>query len=123
MTSAWTKPLHDATLPTGLEGMSPAGACRTMAEVRAEIDRLDRELVALLAARAGYVKQAAHIKGRRADIVDPERIEDVIAKVRGRAQDLGLSPELVEAVYRLMIQRFIELETPEFERLNDASQS
>ncbi len=123
MTSAWTKPLHDATPPTGLEGMSPAGACRTMAEVRAEIDRLDRELVALLAARAGYVKQAARIKGRRAEIVDPERIEDVVAKARGRARDLGLAPELAEAVYRLMIERFIELEAAEFERLNGASES
>ncbi len=96
---------------------------RTMTEVRAQIDRLDREIVVLLAERAGYVRRAAHIKGRRADIVDPARIEDVIAKVRGRARDLGLSPELVEPVYRLMIQRFIELETAEFERLNDASQS
>ena len=115
MTGAQTKPMHDLA--------TPAAPNRTMAEVRAEIDRLDREIVALLAERGGYVRRAAHIKGRRADIVDPERIEDVIAKVRGRAQDLGLAPELVEAVYRLMIQRFIELETAEFERLNDASES
>ncbi len=85
----------------------------------AEIDRIDREIIALLAECAGFVRRAAHAKGRRAEIVDPERIEDVIAKTRAR--DLGLSPELVAPVYRLMIERFIELEKAEFNRLHGAS--
>ncbi len=102
------------------DGTGAAESGRAMAEVRAEIDRIDREIVALLAERAGCVRRAAHAKGRRADIVDSERIEDVIAKTRGRARDLGLSPELVEPVYRLMIERFIELEKAEFDRLHGA---
>ena len=112
MTEARIKPEPD--------GAGAAESGRAMAEVRAEIDRIDREIVALLAERAGYVRRAAHIKGRRAEIVDSERIEDVIAKTRGRARDLGLSPELVEPVYRLMIERFIELEKAEFDRLHGA---
>ncbi|MHA7872936.1 MAG: chorismate mutase, partial [Hyphococcus sp.] len=36
-----------------------------MAEVRAEIDRLDRVLVALLAERQRYIEAAGRIKGRR----------------------------------------------------------
>lgn len=85
----------------------------------AEIDRIDREIIALLAERAGFVRRAAHAKGRRAEIVDPERIEDVIAKTRAR--DLGLSPGLVAPVYCLMIERFFELEKAEFNRLHGAS--
>ena len=112
MTGARTKPE-----PDGAVAPEPG---RAMAEVRALIDRVDREIVVLLAERAGYVRRAAHAKGRRVEIVDPERIEDVIAKVRGRARDLGLSPELVEPVYRLMIERFIELEKAEFDRLHGA---
>ena len=86
-----------------------AGACRSMAEVRAEIDRIDREIVALLAERAGYVRQAARIKKERSQIVDAARIEDVVAKTKAVAEDLGLAPELVESLYRLMIERFIAL--------------
>ncbi|MHA1599477.1 MAG: chorismate mutase [Alphaproteobacteria bacterium] len=95
--------------------------CRTMADVRCHIDRIDREIVALLAEREGYVRQAARIKPGREDIVDRSRIEEVIGKVRGYAQEQGLEPDLVDAVYRLMIDRFIALETAEFDRLRDAS--
>ena len=95
-----------------------AAECRTMDEVRAAIDRIDREVVALLAERGGYVRQAGRIKDRRERIVGPPRIEDVVAKVRNHAQARGLAPDLVEAVYRVMIARFIDLETVEFDRLH-----
>ena len=36
--------------------------CTTMAEVRAGVDALDAELVALLATRFGYMRAAARIK-------------------------------------------------------------
>lgn len=94
--------------------------CRTMADVRRHIDRIDRHIVALLAERAGYVRQAARIKPGREDIVDQARIEDVVSKVRGYAQQHGLAPDLVDAVYRLMIDRFIAQEAAEFERLHGA---
>ena len=35
--------------------------CVTMADLRAEIDRLDEALVAMLAERAGYIDRAAQI--------------------------------------------------------------
>jgi hypothetical protein len=46
--------------------------CTTMAEIRAEIDRLDEDLVRLFAERAGYIDRAAEIKAT-ADL--PARIE------------------------------------------------
>ena len=91
--------------------------CRTMADVRGHIDRIDRDIVALLAERAGYVHQAARIKPAREDIVDLARIEDVIGKVRRYAQEHDLEASLVEDVYRLMIDRFIAQEAAAFERL------
>jgi hypothetical protein len=39
--------------------------CTTMAQIRAEIDRLDEDLVRLFAERAGYIDRAAEIKARR----------------------------------------------------------
>ncbi len=114
MTKSHAKWIDEATAHT------PAGACRSMDEVRAGIDRIDREIVALLAGRAGYVRQAARIKRHRSQIVDPARIEDVVAKTKGVAEGLGLPPELVESLYRLMIERFIELEKAEFNRLHGA---
>ncbi len=91
--------------------------CTTMAEVRKNIDNIDRKIVALLAERAGYVRQSARLKPSREDIVDPARIEEVVAKVRTAATALQLPPDLAERAYRPMIDSFIALEEDEFDRL------
>jgi isochorismate pyruvate lyase len=40
----------------------PPAHCANMTELRAEIDRLDKDLVALLAQRTAYIDRAAQIK-------------------------------------------------------------
>ncbi|MGB3712122.1 MAG: chorismate mutase, partial [Erythrobacter sp.] len=44
--------------------------CKTMAEVREGVDATDRELVALLARRFGYMRAAARIKPDREAVRD-----------------------------------------------------
>ncbi len=85
-------------------------ACNTLEEVRAHIDRLDRQLVELVAERGGYVKQAARFKHRAADVPAPARVEQVIAKVTALAAELGAESEVVEATWRAMIGAFIRSE-------------
>lgn len=78
--------------------------CRDMAELRAEIDALDARIVALLAERAGYIDRAAQIKAG-ADLparIDA-RVEEVVANVRAHAGTHGLSPDLVDALWRRLI--------------------
>jgi len=76
-----------------------------MAELRAEIDRLDAALVALLAERAGYIDRAVEIKaglglpGR----IGP-RVEEVVANVRGHAEAQGLDPDLAEQLWRALVE-------------------
>ena len=75
-----------------------------MAEIRAEIDRLDAELVALFAARASFVDRAGQIK---AEVGLPARIdarvEQVVANVRKLAVEHGLPPDQVEKLWRRLI--------------------
>lgn len=92
-----------------------------MAEVRENNDAIDRRIIDLLAERAGFARQAARIKGTRVAIVDQPRIEEVVAKVRTAARNRGLPPDLAEAAYRLMVERFVALETEKFDRLSDLS--
>ena len=94
--------------------MSPAPEdCRTMAEVRAGVDALDRELVRLLVIRQGYMHAAARIKPNREAVFDEARIEDVVAKVLAEAARAGLSADIAEPVWRKLIERCIahEFET------------
>jgi isochorismate pyruvate lyase len=89
--------------------------CVSMMELRDEIDRLDRQIVARLAERAGYVARAAEIKRARSEVVDKPRIEDVIAKVRSQAASFNVDPELIEAIYRSMIAAYIAFEERTFD--------
>lgn len=84
----------------------------TLAAVRAAIDELDGQIIDLIAQRQAQVVQAGILKrGQGSDAVRaPARVEDVIAKVRGRAEQAGASPDVVEATYRAMIGAFISLE-------------
>lgn len=86
-----------------------------LAAVREAVDALDVEIVGLIADRQRWVERAAAVKaGRGTDAVRaPARVEQVVAKVRGLAQEQGASPVVVEATYRAMIAAFIELELAE----------
>ncbi|HIJ37745.1 MAG TPA: chorismate mutase [Rhodospirillaceae bacterium] len=84
--------------------------CRDLAEVRRNIDRLDEAIVGLLAERAGFVSQAARFKDEEQAVVVPERIEAIISRVRHLATDRGCDADLMEALYRGMIDAFIAYE-------------
>ena len=92
--------------------------CRNLDDVRANIDRIDSELVRLMAERSGYVGLAARFKARREEVVDPERVEDIIARVRRLSDELGMEAEIAEQVFRAMIDRFITFEYGEFDRVH-----
>ena len=64
--------------------------CTTMAEVRAGVDALDRELVALLTTRFGYMRAAARIKQSRDAVRDEERKARVIAAAVAEAEAHGI---------------------------------
>ena len=84
--------------------------CENMEQVRAEIDRLDLAILDLVAERFGYVDRAWQLKTRREEAVVPWRIQQVIDRVRARAQERGVPPELAEALWRQMIGWFIQYE-------------
>jgi isochorismate pyruvate lyase len=75
-----------------------------MAELRVQIDALDRALVEMLARRVTYIDRAAELKpaeGLPARIDD--RVEAVVAKVRASALEVGFDADLAEALWRRMI--------------------
>jgi isochorismate pyruvate lyase len=90
--------------------------CATMADVRHEIDRLDRVLVALLAERQSFMDAAARIKGNRGAVRDEARIQDVLAKVRVAATQAGLSHAIAEPVWHALMERCIAYEFVSFDR-------
>jgi len=98
--------------------MTPRAAkdCQSMDDVRAEIDRIDKALVDLIGERFGYVDRAWQLKNSPAEARVPWRVQQVIDKVRARAMEQNLPPELAEALWRQMIGWFIQYEE---EKLRD----
>ena len=94
--------------------------CSSMEEVRARINALDDVLVPLLVTRGGYMTQAARIKQDPGQVRDEERIESIVARVRARTQAEGGEPEVIEAIYRSMMEAYIAFEPREFARLRDS---
>jgi isochorismate pyruvate lyase len=88
----------------------PPQVCENMEQVRAEIDRLDAAILDLVAERFGYVDRAWQLKKSKDEATVPWRIQQVIDRVRARAVEKGLPPELAEAMWRQMIGWFIQYE-------------
>ena len=90
--------------------------CSSLEEVRENIDRIDDNIIQLIAERTEYVRQAAAFKKSESDVRAADRVEAVIAKVRGKAQKYGASPDIAETVYRNMINGFINMEMTEYKK-------
>ena len=89
--------------------------CETMLDVRKGVDALDRALVLVLAERQRYMDAAARIKPNRDAVFDQARIDDVVAKVLAAAEPAGLSPDIAEPVWRLLIDRCIAHEFAKYD--------
>ncbi len=88
--------------------------CKTLEELRNEVDKVDEKIVELIAVRNDYIKQAAKFKHTVDEIKADERIEDVLNHVRHKALTLGVSPNMVVDIYKQMIDAMVESEIAEF---------
>ena len=93
--------------------------CKSMDEIRVEIDRIDEALVELVAERFTYVDRAWQLKKSPEEAVVPWRIQQVVDKVRAQAEEKGLPPELAESLWRQMIGWFIQYEEEQLEEAKD----
>ena len=85
--------------------------CKSMEELRDQIDKLDFKIVELLATRSQFIDRATDLKsinGMPARI--PDRIESVVSNAREAAQELDLDSDLVEKIWRILIEWSIKRE-------------
>jgi len=89
--------------------------CTSLEEVRAQIDTIDDTMLDLIAKRNAYIKQAAKFKNSVDEVKAPERVEAVIQKVRQKALMNDMSANMIEEIYRLMINEMVETEIAELQ--------
>lgn len=84
--------------------MRPPSDCQNMTDLRAQIDQMDRDLIALLAKRAAYIDRAAELKpAENLPARIPARVQDVLDNVHREARAQGLDPDLAVSLWTQLI--------------------
>jgi isochorismate pyruvate lyase len=97
------------------DAIVPPKDCETMAEVRQGVDATDRELMALLERRFGYMRAAARIKSGRDDVRDEVRKAEVIANAAKDAEERGLPAEKLAQIWDELVETSIAYELTEWD--------
>ncbi|HYJ29062.1 MAG TPA: chorismate mutase [Allosphingosinicella sp.] len=93
--------------------------CRDLTEVRAGVDGIDAQIVALVGERFRYMEAAARIKPDREAVRDEWRKADVLAKVAQHAAAAGVPLETAAALYERLIEDSIAFELDRFDAIRD----
>lgn len=97
--------------------MIKAKECQTLEELRAEIDRIDAQLVPMFLERVQYIYQSGgRIKGERAAVPALDRVERQIVRIRELARQHGGDPDFIEKLWRAIIHEHTEEEHRVFDR-------
>ena len=91
--------------------MKSPDQCSDIHDIRAEIDRLDRQIIELLGKRFIYVKAAAQFKSSLANVQAADRFRAMLQVRRQWAEAAGLSADAIEKMYRDLVTHFIQEET------------
>ncbi|MCW8838607.1 MAG: chorismate mutase [Thiovulaceae bacterium] len=88
--------------------------CKTLEEVRNEIDKIDDELVELIAKRNRYIHQAATFKNSIEEVKADDRVDFIKQRVRAKAIELDISPNMISELFTKMIDEMVESEIAQF---------
>ena len=94
-----------------------AAPAASLGEVRHNIDRIDRAIIALLAERLRFTRAAARFKANPHEVAAPARVEDVIRGIKALAAEHGLPAEIAEAAYRPLVAAYIDDQQRLFARI------
>ncbi len=84
--------------------------CESLDEVRSQIDQLDRSLIDAISRRQKYVHAAARFKHSEDQVHAYDRRRSMLASRRLWAESDGVDPDLIEALFRTMVDHFVRAE-------------
>ncbi|MDM8526659.1 tRNA (N6-threonylcarbamoyladenosine(37)-N6)-methyltransferase TrmO [Anaerolineales bacterium HSG24] len=95
------------------ESKHPASDIRAVSsldEARHLIDLIDTEVIRLFGKRAKYVHQVVQFKNNPTEIRAQKRYDEVMRRRREMASAAGLNPDVIEQMYKLLVENFIKEE-------------
>jgi isochorismate pyruvate lyase len=83
--------------------MKLPSACRDLADIRAAVNAIDRDLVRLLARRQRYALAALRFKHDRTSIGDPRHRKAMFAQRKAWAERGGLNPKMTQKIFQAIV--------------------
>ena len=90
----------------------------TMTDVREQVDRIDGELIALLAQRFACMDAAARIKQDRDAVRDETRKAAVLQNVKNLAEEAGVPVPTMAAIWEMLVETSISYELQKWDQLH-----
>lgn len=90
--------------------------CESIEEIRKILDDIDFQIIGLLGKRLNYVKEIVKFKINEEDIVAIARQQEVIRLRRKWAEMNKLDPDLIEKIYKILIQFNVQKELKIFRK-------
>jgi isochorismate pyruvate lyase len=82
--------------------------CQSIEEVRLQIDEIDRDIIDLIGKRLSFIREIIKFKNNADDVYAKKRFLDVIRIRREIAALHHLNPDVIESIYRILMDYFIQ---------------
>ena len=82
--------------------------CKNIEEVRQEIDEIDHAIIGLIGKRFSFIQEIIKYKSNTDEVYAKNRYNAVISKRREIAASHHLNPDVIESMYRIMMDYFIK---------------
>ena len=90
--------------------------CKNIKEIREGIDEIDLLIIELFGKRLGFVEEIVKFKNDEEAIIANNRQQEVIELRRMWAESYNLDPDLIENIYRTLLQYNIQKELKIFRK-------
>lgn len=82
--------------------------CHSIEEVRQQIDEIDQKIIDLIGNRFAYIPQIVRYKNNADEVYAKDRHLAVLSQRRIMASDHHLDPDVIEQMYRILMDYFIK---------------
>ena len=84
--------------------------------IRSKLDKLDDKLLSLIKYRTNLVKKVLNLKEYKKEIVDKNRINIILKKIRSKSKKLKIDPKITNRIWKNMILSYIDFEKRNFKK-------
>ena len=95
----------------------PLPPMETMTDVREQVDRIDAEIIALMAQRFACMDAAARIKQDRNIVRDEIRKAAVLQNVKTLAEEAKIPVPLMAAIWEMLVETSISYELQKWDQI------